>query len=293
MLTAAVVCSWLGLLVWGVASSRRGRVWWAVLGFVLSQTVYVPTIAAAIAAAVGSAHSCNQFMNVWGLVSAFAVIGCLVVRHRATMTVTVALGVAAVAAVAVLAVVERPSPVGCVTSIDVPPTSPYWWILVVAHVVSSLLAVLVCATDSYRSGSRDPALTFGTSALAVAFGASVAFWLAMGATLVTGDRTVGAAASAYVFPITVVATAVAVWIPSLDRIVRLVRYRRRLASTWERWTRAQRAAHPGREMPRRWDVLGAWWADPDLAVHQLEIQIADAELTAAQQAPTRTPTELR
>jgi hypothetical protein len=277
VLTYVVASGWLLLVLWGVGPSARGPVYWAVTSFLLSQTVYVPSIAVALGRLTGSGTSCDLFMNVWGLLSAFAVLVALGMRTRRDLLAGVIVTAAATAALLALAAVERPSPVGCIATLDVPWTSAYWWLLVVVHCGSSGVASVACARVAARCRA-DRRLAVGMAAFAGAFAASTLFWAAMGVTLVSDVRAPALVASAVVFPITVALTVLALAVAAFDGVVVTLRARSELRELWARYADLHARHRPDQPVPRREDVVGAWWRSPTQKVHRLRIRIADAEL---------------
>ena len=194
------------------------------------------------------------------------------------------LGTTSVVLLFLFAAVETPSPVGCISTlpIPVPWTSPYWWLLILAHTSSSLLAAVECGKSAVRSHLSDKVFTAGVSAFCVSFLASTAFWVLMAATLVTSERPFGAAASEYVFPITTALTATALTITAGAHLATLYRARKQLNILWSRWIELQNRTHPSEELASRREIVGPWWQSPTDAVHQLKMQVADNELSHGQ-----------
>ncbi|ANY05572.1 hypothetical protein [Pseudonocardia sp. HH130630-07] len=282
--------SWIGLVVWGFGRAARGPVFWATTSFVLSQTVYVPAIGRALAELTRSPYSCNQFMNVWGLLSAFAVLACVVERNRIHWAFFGGAAALCTAALFVLAAVENPSPVGCIASLDVTWTSGYWWILTVVHVVSSAWAAAEIARHAVVAwGTPDRLFAAGLTVFGAAFVSSTVFWLLLGAVQVTGDRGIGASASAVVFPTTVYATSVALVTAATAQVLTLRTARRTLTALYRRHVEQERRLRPG-TAPQAWRaVAGAWWQAPDEAVHRLSVRVSDNDLAAGVSGTPATP----
>ena len=257
------------------------------VSFVLSQTVYVPVIARYLAEATGAPGACNQFMNVWGLVSAFAVIAFLVARYRATQIAVLGVGAVATAALWPLSHIERPSPVGCISALPaVSALSPYWWILVTFHVISSALAVVVLIRAALRSSGTDRSLSVGLATFGLAFVASTVFWSMQGVTLIDRTNALGAMASTSVFPLTVLLTSAALVVVATDQIVTLVRTGHEVEALWSRWLEQEAVLNPTKPVPRRRDVVGPWISAPAESVHQLRMQVADNDLVLASETRT-------
>lgn len=274
-LVTLVSAWWVALLVWRSVPLPSSRLWLALTMFALSATLFLPPVAEFAARLEGSASTCNEFENVWGVITSGAIIAALTGqaserRRYAVVGVTVV----AVGAIVILARASHPAPSGCVNTLHLPPTDTYWWILLTFHLASDVFAAYCCLTDA-RALSRERFAMLGLLGLSAGFIASLTFWTLMAVNLVTGDSRFGDFAALSVFPVTVVAMSGASVVIALQRLAFVLKKRSEVGEAWREFVTQFRATYPDRQTPTRHQELGRWWAHPDHAIHRMRIQIAD------------------
>lgn len=285
---------WSALLVWRFGPVGTSRVWWALAAFALSATLYIPPVARAAAALVGSAQACNLFENLWGVaVSGLVVAAVLWSVSAAVRWAAIAITAALVAGLFYLAQATTASPVGCIANLDLPPTNLFWWILLIVHIGSSAVAAYVCAGDARALQSVSRTMALGVYGLALGFSASVLFWGLMLITFLTGNQTASAAATGTVFPVTVIAMTASTVLIAGQRLGYFARSYRELSQAWQEYVEQHRTVHPAERVPSHRSMTGRWWRHPEHVLHQLRIQTADLQLLHRAQQPSPAATTSR
>ncbi|GGM49545.1 hypothetical protein GCM10012275_20560 [Longimycelium tulufanense] len=274
VLVAGTIALWLALalrLPGAVRSRPQRRLLIAVAGLAGSITVYLDPVTALLSQSALLANSCGIVMNVWGVLSSAFILDFVLAAVARRLPWLVYGAAAAVSVTLVLLDTESSPQSGCVTSIDVPWYSPFWWLLCVAHVVAVLPCAVLCARYSRHATTRP--LRIGLLLLAAGFASSTVFWsvLVLGF-LLTRSPWLGA-----LFPLNIGLTAwlmiAGVSLPLLVQARRRwqdLRTFRRLGPLWQELV----AAVPHVELPEpkesRWST--------DLRLYRRVIEIRDALL---------------
>ncbi|MFD8546862.1 MAB_1171c family putative transporter [Streptomyces sp. NPDC059649] len=195
---------WLAIIlrVPGARHSRQQKMLLvAVVGIAGSITVYLDPVTAALNRSFTFAQSCGLFMNAWGVLSSALILDFVLAamsRRRpwliyGTMIVTIAALIALNFTIAPHA--------GCVTAQPVPWYSPFWWILVAAHLVGTVPCAVLCVRYGRRAHDDRPLRT-GLLLLAAGFTSSSLFWCVVLAFLLARPVWLGA-----LFPLNIGVTA--------------------------------------------------------------------------------------
>ncbi|MEE4423316.1 MAB_1171c family putative transporter [Streptomyces bugieae] len=211
----------------------------AVVGIAGSITVYLDPVTAALNQSFTFAQSCGLFMNAWGVLSSALILDFVLAamsrRHPwliyGPMTVTIGALIALNFTIAPHA--------GCVTTQAVPWYSPFWWILVAAHLVGTIPCAVLCVRYG-RQAHDDRPLRTGLLLLAAGFTSSSLFWCVVFAFLLMRPVWLGA-----LFPMNIGVTAwlmtAGVALPlalTIRRTVRDARALWRLSPLWRDLTEA-------------------------------------------------------
>ncbi|GAB1640251.1 MAB_1171c family putative transporter [Krasilnikovia sp. MM14-A1259] len=224
---------WLALAL-RVPSARHSRqqrmLLFAVAGLAGSITVYLDPVSAALNRTFVFANSCGLFMNIWGvLASALILDFVLAATARRRPLLVYGLGTAVSVALIVLNATIAPH-AGCVSAQVVPWYSPFWWLLIVAHLVATVPSAALCARYAVRAGN-DRALRTGLLLLAAGFVSSTVFWLIVLAYLLARPAWLGA-----FFPLNIGITA---WLMTAGVALPLFldarRQLRNRAALWRLW----------------------------------------------------------
>ncbi|WP_141281129.1 hypothetical protein, partial [Pseudonocardia hydrocarbonoxydans] len=230
ILVAGTVTLWVVValrLPTAVRSAPRRRLLVAVAGLAASVTVYLDPVTALLSS-TALAGSCGILMNLWGVLSAAFILDfVLAALSRRRPLPVYGSAVAVCAGLVLLDIADGGAQAGCVSSLQVPWYSPFWWLLCVAHVAAVVPAALVTARSSRRAGSRS--LQVGLALLCAAFVSSATFW----GVVVIARLTTGAACIGGLFALNIAATtwlmAAGAAVPLVVRVGRLVR------SAWWLW----------------------------------------------------------
>ncbi|GAB1692265.1 MAB_1171c family putative transporter [Krasilnikovia sp. M28-CT-15] len=224
----------LALRVRSARHSRQQRMLlYAVAGLAGSITVYLDPVSAAINRNLVFANSCGLFMNVWGvLASALILDFILAAISRRRPWLVYGLGAAVSVTLILLNFTVAPH-AGCVSAQVVPWYSPFWWLLIAAHLVATIPSAALCARYALRAG-EDRTLRTGLLLLAAGFVSSTVFWLIVLAFLLLRPMALGA-----FFPLNIGITAwlmtAGVCLPLLIDVRRQARNRAALWRLWPLW----------------------------------------------------------
>lgn len=277
MLVAGTVTLWVVValrLPTAVRSAPRRRLLVAVAGLAASVTVYLDPVTALLSS-TALAGSCGIVMNLWGVLSAAFILDfVLAALSRRRPWPVYGPAVAVCAGLVLLDRADGGAQAGCVSSLQVPWYSPFWWLLCVAHVAAVVPAVLVTARSARRTGSRS--VRVGLALLCAAFVSSATFW----GVVVIARLTTGAAWIGGLFSLNI---AVTTWLMAAGTAVPLVVHAgRRVRSAWRRWRlralwRTLVGAVPDVRMPNG-TLAGLGQASADLRLYRRVIEIRDALL---------------
>lgn len=268
---------WLGLCLQFVI--RRGQshreVLWATTGIAVSITLFLPPVAELMKRTVGNSGPCDLFMNVWGAGSSGLVLLAVAAFYgRAAVGAAVGASALVLAVVWWLAQITEPSPVGCVTSVDVPATSPFWWLLICWHLLARAAALTACRRDGTTLAS-DVWARRGIHCYTAGFASSALYWLMLAAVLITERRipALSTIANVVLFPATVVLFAIAVWWPIIHRVAI---YARDTAQFFAAYRGLAAAGWTDEQRRQLWQQsLRRWWRAPDRAAYRIRIARAD------------------
>ncbi|AJC62119.1 MAB_1171c family putative transporter [Streptomyces sp. 769] len=173
----------------------------AVAGIAGSITVYLDPVTAVLNRNLTFAQSCGLFMNAWGVLSSALILD-FVLAAMSRRRPWLVYGPMLVTIAALIALNSTIAPhAGCVTAEVVPWYSPFWWLIVAAHLVGTLPCAVLCARYALRARG-DLALRTGLLLLAAGFASSCVFWLIVLAFLLTRPVWLGA-----LFPLNIGITA--------------------------------------------------------------------------------------
>ncbi|BFU45120.1 MAB_1171c family putative transporter [Krasilnikovia sp. MM14-A1004] len=224
----------LALRVRSARHSRQQRMLlYAVAGLAGSITVYLDPVSAALNRTFVFANSCGLFMNVWGvLASALILDFILAAISQRRPWLVYGLGTAVSVTLIVLNATIAPH-AGCVSAQVVPWYSPFWWILIAAHLVATIPSAALCARYAVRADG-DRTLRTGLMLLAAGFVSSTVFWLIVLVYLLLRPAALGA-----FFPLNIGITAwlmtAGVCLPLLIDVRRQARDRAALWRLWPLW----------------------------------------------------------
>ncbi|GDY33087.1 MAB_1171c family putative transporter [Gandjariella thermophila] len=215
----------------GALRSRQQRMLlFAVIGLAGSITVYLDPVTALINRNLVFAQSCGLFMNAWGVFSAALILDFVLAATADRRPWTVyGLMAATIAALVTLNFTVAPHS-GCVTSRFVPWYSPFWWLLIAAHLVAVIPCAVLCGRYAYRAREDRP-LRAGLALLAAGFTSSAAFWTVVLGFLLARPAWLGA-----LFPLNIGVTA---WLTtagaSLPLVLEARRWTGNMAALWRLW----------------------------------------------------------
>ncbi|RZU54053.1 hypothetical protein EV385_5990 [Krasilnikovia cinnamomea] len=233
---AGALALWVALAL-RVRSARHSRqqrmLLYAVAGLAGSITVYLDPVSAALNRTFIFANSCGLFMNVWGvLASALILDFILAAISQRRPWLVYGLGAAVSATLILLNFTIAPH-AGCVSAQVVPWYSPFWWLLIAAHLVATIPSAALCARYAVRAGA-DRTLRTGLMLLAAGFVSSTVFWLIVLVFLLARPMALGA-----FFPLNIGITAwlmtAGVCLPLLIDLRRQARHRAALWRLWPLW----------------------------------------------------------
>ncbi|WP_246103371.1 MAB_1171c family putative transporter [Streptomyces piniterrae] len=148
----------------------------AVIGIAGSITVYLDPVTAALNRSFTFAQSCGLFMNAWGVLSSALILDfVLAAMSRRRPWLIYGPMIVTIAALIALNYTVAPH-AGCVTSEVVPWYSPFWWLLVAAHLVGTIPCAVLCLRYG-RQARDDRPLRTGLLLLAAGFTSSSVFWV--------------------------------------------------------------------------------------------------------------------
>jgi hypothetical protein len=203
----------------------------AVVGIAGSITVYLDPVTATLKRTFVFAQSCDLFMNAWGVLSAALILD-FVLAATSQRRPWLIYGLTT-ATIVVLIILNSTIAhyAGCVTAIQVPWYSPFWWILISAHLVAVIPCVVLCGRYAYRA-SGDRSLRVGLLLLASGFASSSVFWCIVLAFLLFRPAWLGA-----LFPLNIGITA---WLMTAGTILPLAleshRLVRNIVALWRLWS---------------------------------------------------------
>ncbi|MDN5747994.1 MAG: hypothetical protein L0H64_05700 [Pseudonocardia sp.] len=277
VLVAGAVTLWVVVLLRlpsAVGSAPRRRLLLAVAGLAASVTVYLDPVTALLSA-TALAGSCGIVMNLWGVLSAAFILDfVLAALSRRRPWPVYGSAIAVCVGLVLLDGIDGGTQSGCVSSLQVPWYSPFWWLLCAAHVAAVVPAMVVSARCARRAGSRSVRL--GLALLAAAFVSSTLFWgVVVIARLVSGAAWIGG-----LFTVNIALTT---WLMAASTAVPLlVGAGRRARAVWWRWRlrglwRALVDAVPEVRMPGG-SLTGPGRFSVDLRLYRRVIEIRDALL---------------
>ncbi len=202
----------------------------AVIGIAGSITVYLDPVSAILKRTFAFAQSCDLFMNVWGVLSAALILDfVLAAISKRRPWLIYGLMTATVAVLILLNFTIAPH-AGCVTTIQVPWYSPFWWILISAHLVAVIPCAVLCARYAYRATGDRP-FRVGLLLLTSGFASSSIFWGIVLVFLLFRPAWLGA-----LFPLNIGITA---WLMTAGTVLPLVlesyRLVRNIFALWRLW----------------------------------------------------------
>lgn len=177
---SGVVAMWVAL-AWRARSAlrlaRQRGLWLAVLAAAGALTLFQPGIIAWTTDAVGDVHAVTLTRNLVGVLSAgLTLLFLLGPIHERPLRLTLWWGLVAVLAVLLIMDLAEPAEPGpSIPSTGGPasPSTAYWLIVIVAHLVTDCVATIVCWRHGRRTGDRDLVWSLGLFAggsfLAVAY----------------------------------------------------------------------------------------------------------------------------
>ena len=195
---------WLVIILrWPTArrSHQQKMLLIAVIGIAGSITVYLDPVTAALNSTFTFAESCGLFMNAWGVLSSALILDfVLAAMSRRHPWLVYGPMVITIGALIVLNDTIAPH-AGCVTTEAVPWYSPFWWLLVAAHLVGTIPCAVLCMRYG-RQARDDRPLRTGLLLLAAGFTSSSVFWAVVLAFLLARPAWLGA-----LFPLNIGVTA--------------------------------------------------------------------------------------
>ncbi len=228
----------------------------AVIGIAGSITVYLDPVIAALKQCFTFAESCGLFMNVWGVLSATFILDfVLAATSQRRPWLIYGLMTATIAALILLNSTIAPH-AGCVTTIQAPWYSPFWCILIFAHLVAVIPCVILCGRYAYRA-RKDRPLRVGLLLLTSGFASASFFWCIVLSFLLFRSTWLGA-----LFPLN---TGITAWLMTAGTVLplvlesgRLVRNTLALRRLWSLWRYLiQAVPHVALIKPgmRSWDLF--------------------------------------
>jgi hypothetical protein len=213
-----------------VRSRQQRMLLLAVIGLAGSITVYLDPVTAVVNRNLVFAQSCGLFMNAWGVFSAALILDFVLAATSDRRPWTVyGLMAATIGALVALNFTVSPDS-GCVTSKMVPWYSPFWWLLIAAHLVAVIPCAVLCGRYAYRARG-DRSLRAGLALLAAGFASSAAFWTVVLGFLLARPAWLGA-----LFPLNIGITA---WLmtagTSLPLVLEGYRLARHAGALWRLW----------------------------------------------------------
>jgi hypothetical protein len=163
----------------------------SVSGIAGSITVYLDPVTAVLNHTFTFAQSCGLFMNAWGVLSsAFILDFVLAAMSRRRPWLIYGPMIVTIAALILLNYTTDPY-AGCVTAEVVPWYSPFWWLLITAHLVGTIPCAVLLARCGHQVRDDRP-LRAGLLLLAAGFTSSSVFWCVVLGFLLTRSAWVGA-----------------------------------------------------------------------------------------------------
>ncbi|MET7795535.1 MAB_1171c family putative transporter [Streptomyces decoyicus] len=195
---------WL-VIILRLPTARRSRqqkmLLMSAIGLAGSITVYLDPVTAALNHAFRFAESCGLFMNGWGVLSSALILDfVLAAISRRRPWLVYGPMVLTIAALIALNYTISPD-AGCVTSQAVPWYSPFWWLLIAAHLIGTIPCAVLCVRYGRRADDDRPVRT-GLLVLAAGFTSSATFWGVVLAFLLARPAWLGA-----LFPLNIGVTA--------------------------------------------------------------------------------------
>jgi hypothetical protein len=182
----ALVAALLARLVTVLFRRRYLWLWSVCAAMTVSIVIYVAAVVPWTVPGV-ALDQCGLTINVWGLgtsaaIVAFAALANGVGPRRVAAVTTAYVAISALTVVDGLA--ESPSPLGCLDRVHVPAWDPFWWLLVLVHVSSTVYAAYVCWALARVAGtSRGMRVDFRLLALGMT--SSTVFWAGILTILIT------------------------------------------------------------------------------------------------------------
>ncbi|MFJ6787068.1 MAB_1171c family putative transporter [Streptomyces angustmyceticus] len=197
------------------------------IGLAGSITVYLDPVTAALTETFRFAESCGLFMNGWGVLSSALILDfVLAAMSRRRPWLVYGPMVLTIAALIALNYTIAPD-AGCVTSQAVAWYSPFWWLLIAAHLIGTIPCAVLCVRYGRRAGDDRPVRT-GLLLLAAGFTSSATFWCVVLAFLLARPPWLGA-----LFPLNIGVTA---WMMTagvgLPLVVTVRRAARDMSALW-------------------------------------------------------------
>ncbi|WP_227025656.1 MAB_1171c family putative transporter [Streptomyces fodineus] len=163
----------------------------SVSGLAGSITVYLDPVTAVLNHTFTFAQSCGLFMNAWGVLSSALILDfVLAAMSRRRPWLIYGPMIVTIAGLILLNYTIDPH-AGCVTSEVVPWYSPFWWLLVTAHLVGTIPCAVLLARCGHQVHDDRP-LRAGLLLLAAGFTSSSVFWCVVLAFLLTRLAWLGA-----------------------------------------------------------------------------------------------------
>ena len=265
----------------------------SVVGIAGSITVYLDPVTAVLNRNFVFAQSCGLAMNLWGVLSAALILDFVLaaIAHRRPWLVY-GLMVATSAVLVTLNATSDPY-AGCVSSIFVPWYSPYWWLLIAAHLVAVIPCAILCGQHGYRA-REDRSLRTGLFILASGFASSAVFWTVVLGYLLFRPKWLGA-----LFPLNIGVTA---WLmtagTALPLALELRNLARNMSELWRLWPLwrdlVEATPQVALDMPRRrWRDLAGGERAVYLRLYRRVIEIRDAMLILQDYVDAETLTRAR
>lgn len=229
----------------------------SVTGLAGSITVYLDPVTAALNHTFRFAESCGLFMNCWGVLSSALILDfVLAAMSRRRPWLVYGPMVLTIAALIALNYTIAPD-AGCVINQAAPWYSPFWWLLITAHLIGTIPCAVLCVRYGRRADDDRPVRT-GLWLLAAGFTSSTTFWCVVLAFLLARPAWLGA-----LFPLN---TGVTAWLMTAGvclplaitahRAARDMRALWRLHPLWREVTEAVPYVTLDKPVPRVRAVLG-------------------------------------
>ncbi|MFI5783560.1 hypothetical protein [Nocardia sp. NPDC051570] len=279
----SAILLWVGLVAQLVV--RRGEphreVLFATAAYALVATLFLPPVAVRAAELLGSERPCNIFLNVWNVItSGLMIVAVVAPRGWRSAASAACVTVAVAAGVWWMAVTFVPSPAGCVTSLDVPATSVFWWLLICWHLLAHGVVLVAVFRDLAMVAAAARWARIGVWWYVVGYTFSGTYWLTLVVVLVTERRfpVLTVVANSGWYPLTVMTLTGAVWWPVGAWIVfygrAVIEFRRAWRGLAARgWSRAERQQF--------WvQSLRGWYLSPAKASYRVRVAEADHAISS-------------